>query len=42
MMDLRRSALGRSERRGKGDADFSAAAQYVADLAGVRLSDKQE
>jgi len=26
---------------GKGDADFSAAAQYVADLAGVRLSGKQ-
>jgi 3-hydroxyisobutyrate dehydrogenase-like beta-hydroxyacid dehydrogenase len=26
---------------GKGDADFSAAAQYVADLAGVRLSEKQ-
>jgi 2-hydroxymethylglutarate dehydrogenase len=25
---------------GKGDADFSAAAQYVADLAGVRLSEK--
>ena len=27
---------------GKGDADFSAAAQYVADLAGVRLSEKQQ
>jgi 2-hydroxy-3-oxopropionate reductase len=27
---------------GKGDADFSAAAQYVADLAGVRLSDIQQ
>jgi 3-hydroxyisobutyrate dehydrogenase-like beta-hydroxyacid dehydrogenase len=26
---------------GRGDADFSAAAQYVADLAGVRLSAKQ-
>jgi 3-hydroxyisobutyrate dehydrogenase-like beta-hydroxyacid dehydrogenase len=26
---------------GKGNADFSAAAQYVADLAGVRLSEKQ-
>ena len=26
---------------GKGDVDFSAAAQYVADLAGVRLSEKQ-
>jgi 3-hydroxyisobutyrate dehydrogenase-like beta-hydroxyacid dehydrogenase len=26
---------------GKGDADFSAAAQYVADLAGVRLGAKQ-
>jgi 3-hydroxyisobutyrate dehydrogenase-like beta-hydroxyacid dehydrogenase len=26
---------------GKGDADFSAAAQYVADLAGVRLAAKQ-
>jgi 3-hydroxyisobutyrate dehydrogenase-like beta-hydroxyacid dehydrogenase len=26
---------------GKGDEDFSAAAQYVADLAGVRLSEKQ-
>jgi len=26
---------------GKGDADFAAAAQYVADLAGVRLSEKQ-
>ena len=26
---------------GKGDLDFSAAAQYVADLAGVRLSAKQ-
>jgi 3-hydroxyisobutyrate dehydrogenase-like beta-hydroxyacid dehydrogenase len=26
---------------GKGDADFSAAAQYVADLAGVRLSEKR-
>jgi len=25
---------------GRGDADFSAAAQYVADLAGVRLSDR--
>jgi 3-hydroxyisobutyrate dehydrogenase-like beta-hydroxyacid dehydrogenase len=27
---------------GMGDADFSAAAQYVADLAGVRLSEKQQ
>lgn len=27
---------------GKSDADFSAAAQYVADLAGVRLSEKQQ
>lgn len=27
---------------GKGDADFSAAAQYVADLAGVRLSKQQQ
>ena len=26
---------------GQGNADFSAAAQYVADLAGVRLSEKQ-
>jgi 3-hydroxyisobutyrate dehydrogenase-like beta-hydroxyacid dehydrogenase len=26
---------------GKGDADFSAAAQFVADLAGIRLSAKQ-
>jgi len=27
---------------GQGDADFSAAAQYVADLAGVRLSKQQQ
>ena len=26
---------------GQGNADFSAAAQYVADRAGVRLSEKQ-
>lgn len=26
---------------GKGDADFSAAAQYVAEMAGVRLSEKR-
>ena len=26
---------------GKGDSDFSAAAQYVADLAGARLDGRQ-